>query len=145
MEVKIMLVKDVMTPHCEYILPDCTLTEAAQKMLDLDTGFLPIGNPEWDKLEGVLTDRDIVTRAIANGLDPNSTTVAQIETSKVLYCYAEDSLEDAVKSMHDQHIYRLVVVTRDKELCGVITLGDIHRHNEHKLAADAAEGITKAA
>jgi CBS domain-containing protein len=142
-----MQVKDVMTKDCEYILPSTTLAQAAKKMLDRDCGFLPIGNPEQDKLEGVITDRDIVIRAIAKGMDPNSTSVGQIETGKVLYCYEEDSLDSAIKSMRDQHVYRLVVVSKanNKRLCGVITLGDILRHNQAKMASEAAEGITRAA
>ncbi len=142
-----MQVKDVMTKDCEYISPSTTLTEAATKMLDLDCGFLPIGDSQQDKLQGVLTDRDIVIRGIAKGLDPNKTKVEQIETSKVLYCYEEDSLDSATKSMRDQHVYRLVVVSKanNKRLCGVITLGDILRHNQAKMASEAAQGITKAA
>lgn len=141
-----MQVKDVMTTECQYVQPNTTLSEAAQQMAQRDCGFLPIGDPQKDKLQGVITDRDIVVRAIAKGLDPSSTTVEDIETGRVLYCYAGDSLEDAANSMHDQRVYRLVVVSRDqKRLCGVISLGDIHRHNQHDLAADAADGITQAA
>lgn len=142
-----MQVKDVMTQDCEFVLPSTSLTDAAKKMLELDCGFLPIGNPDTDKLEGVLTDRDIVIRAIAKGMDPSSTKVREIETSKVLYCYEDDSLDSAADSMRDQHVYRLVVVSREnnKQLCGVITLGDILRHHERKMAAEAAEGITNAA
>lgn len=142
-----MQVKDVMTEDCEYISPDATLTEASQKMLQLDIGFLPIGSASKDKLEGVITDRDIVIRAIAKGLDPNEARVGEIETTKVLYCYQSDSLEDAATSMRDQHVYRLVVVSdpENKRLCGVISLGDIHRHHQNQIAAEAAEGITRAA
>src|SRR5690606_35834215 len=67
-EVPDMQVKDVMTKACEYISPDATLMEAAQKMAQMDIGFLPIGSEAKDKLEGVITDRDIVIRAIAKGL-----------------------------------------------------------------------------
>lgn len=142
-----MQVKDVMTKDCEFISPNTTLSEAAQQMLDLDCGFLPIGDARQDKLQGVITDRDIVIRAIAKGMDPTQTTVDQIETGKVFYCYEEDSLDTATASMRDQHVYRLVVVSKanNKRLSGVITLGDILRHNQTKMASDAAEGITKAA
>lgn len=142
-----MQVKDVMTKACEYISPDATLMEAAQKMAQMDIGFLPIGSEAKDKLEGVITDRDIVVRAIAKGLDPNEARVGEIESTRVLYCYQDDNLEKAAQSMRDQHVYRLVVVSdpTNKRLCGVISLGDIHRHNQNQLAAQAAEGITRAA
>lgn len=141
-----MQVKDVMTQDCDYVSPNATLKEAAQEMLDRDIGFLPIGNPEKDKLEGVLTDRDIVIRAIAQGLDPSTTRVSEIETNKVLYCCQDDDLEYAADSMREQHVYRLVVVSdrENKRLCGVISLGDIHRHHQNQMAAEAAEGITQA-
>lgn len=138
-----MKIKDVMTRDVEYIPTDTTLKQAAEKMAELDTGFLPLGNSDSDKLRGVITDRDITIRAIATGLDPNQTTVEQIKTDKVLYCFEDDDVDSAADSMHDQQVNRLIVLNNkeEKRLCGVITLGDIFRHNEEKAGNYAAKGI----
>lgn len=142
-----MQVKNVMTQSCEFIEPNCTLQQAAQKMRDLDCGFLAIGSRDQDKLQGVITDRDIVVRAIADGLNPYSDTVDSVETPKVLYCFQDDDLESAAKNMREQQVYRLVVLDspENKRLCGVISLGDILRHNEREIAAEAASGIASEA
>lgn len=142
-----MQVKDAMTESCEFIKPDASLKEAALKMRDLDCGFLPIGNEERGKLEGVITDRDLVIRAVAEGADPDRTEVQNTETHRVLYCFENDDLESAAQHMRGQQVYRLVVLDNpeSKQLCGVITLGDILRHHENQLAANAAEGIASRA
>lgn len=138
-----MQVKNVMTENCEFIKPDATLQEAAQRMRDLDCGFLAIGPEENNKLEGVITDRDIVIRCISEGMDPSTTTVKEAETRRVLYCYQTDDLEAATRSMRDQQVYRLIVLDspESKQLCGVVSWGDIVRHHEDQLAINAAEGI----
>lgn len=138
-----MKVKDAMTSQCEFIEPDDNLQQAAQKMRDSNCGFLPIVRPATGALEGVITDRDIVVRAVADGCDPTKTLLNQIETPNVLYCYAEDPLELAADKMSEQGVYRLIVLdsTETKRLCGVISLGDIVRHNEKLLAAETARNI----
>lgn len=138
-----MQVKNVMTESCEFISPNATLQQAAQTMRDLDCGFLAIGSEDKGKLEGVITDRDIVIRAIANGDDPKETMVGSVETPRVLYCYQDDDLQSAANTMREQQVHRLVVLNSpdSKQLCGVISLGDILRHNERQVAADAAAGI----
>lgn len=142
-----MNIKDVMTRNVEYIPSDTTLEEAAMKMRDLDCGFLPIGDSSDGKLQGVVTDRDIVLRALAEGMDPADTTVEQIKSNKVLYCYQDDDLQSAADSMGEQQVYRLIVLNNpeEKRLCGVITLGDILRHNQERIAEQAAKNISKAA
>lgn len=138
-----MKVKEVMSTHCEFIEPDANLQEAAQKMRDLDCGFLPIGDPTTGILEGVITDRDIVIRAIAHGYNPTETLLSEIETPEVLYCYENDTIESAAQRMSEQKVYRLIVLDNQetKRLCGVITLGDILRHHEENLATETAKHI----
>lgn len=138
-----MKVRDAMTSQCEFIEPDDNLQQAAKKMRDLNCGFLPIVRPSTGALEGVITDRDIVVRAVADGCDPTDTRLNQIETPNVLYCYAEDGLESAAHKMSEQGVYRLIVLDtpETKRLCGVISLGDILRHNEESLAAETARNI----
>lgn len=136
-------VKDVMSRDVQYIAADTTLEQAARTMRELGCGFLPIGDTPGEKLQGVITDRDIATRAVAERLDPSSTPVTAVQSDRVLYCFEGDQLEQAAKSMHDQQVYRLVVLDNadSKKLAGVISLNDIVRHNERQLASAAAEGI----
>ena len=134
-------VGDIMTASAEYISASTSLRDAARKMKQLRCGFLPISYPNGNKFEGVITDR--VLRGVAEAMDPESTPVAEIETDRVFYCFRTDSLEQAAKSMHDQQVYRLVVLEGedDKRLCGVITLNDLVRHDERAIAIAAAGGI----
>lgn len=111
-------VKDFMTSNPEIISPQTTIKEAADKMAELNTGSLPVGNDE--KLIGFITDRDIVVRAIAEGLS-ETTTIDKIMTDKVLYCYEDNDLEDVAKNMKDNEVLRLVVLDHDKNLTGVVT------------------------
>jgi len=138
-----MKISEVMTRNVEYIPSSTTLEEAAVRMRELDTGFLPIGDSPDGRLQGVITDRDIVVRALAEGLDPADTTVEQVRSDRVLYCFQDDDLHSAADSMGQQQVYRLVVLDNpdDKRLSGVITLGDILRHDQEHLAERTARNI----
>jgi CBS domain-containing protein len=129
-----MNVADVMTSQVETITPDQTVGEAAQLMQQLDTGVLPVG--ENDRLVGMVTDRDIVVRVLANGRGPDA-PVREAMTESVLYCFEDDSIEDAARQMGDAQVRRLPVMNRDKRLVGIIALGDL------ALAADS--GVVDAA
>jgi CBS domain-containing protein len=122
-----MQVSEIMTKNPVKISKDTSIVDAAKKMEELDTGFLPIGSDET--LEGVITDRDIVIRAIAKGKSPEDTSVGEILTDRVLYCLETDDIEDAADRMEQEQVYRLVVVNNDnqKKLLGIVTLGDISR------------------
>src|SRR5690606_22928078 len=134
-EVIIMQVHEVMSSNVRYVPSNTTLAEAAARMHEIDTGFLPIGDSDNDKLQGVVTDRDIVVRAIAVGKDPQKATVSDAKTDKVLYCFQGDSVESAARSMREQQVYRLVVLNNkeEKRLCGVVSLGDIVRNDKERL------------
>lgn len=138
-----MAVKDVMTKDFEAIPRDTSIWEAAQKMKALDCGFLPVADTRKDKLCGVVTDRDITLRAVAQGMNPEDTPVEKIVSNKVLYCFEDDPLENASNSMRDLGVYRLVVLNNpeQKRLCGIISLGDIVRSGQSALAKEASEGI----
>ncbi|MBD3401437.1 CBS domain-containing protein [candidate division GN15 bacterium] len=118
-----MLLRDVMTPNVEYISPDTTLSEAATKMRDLDVGALPIG--ENDKLVGMLTDRDITVRGVAEGKDPKQVSVRDAMTENVVYCYDDEDLSAASKTMREKQIRRVIVLNRDKRMVGICSLGDL--------------------
>lgn len=143
-----MLVEEIMSANVDYVPTDTTLAEAARHMKNRDCGFLPLGNTPQGKLQGVVTDRDIVLRGVAEGRDINSTTVSEIKTDKVLYCYQRDDIRDAAYSMREQQVNRLIVLDspQSKKLCGIISLGDILRRcDDVEMAGDTARGIKKAA
>lgn len=141
-----MKVSDVMTQEVEFIQPDETLLDCAKKMRDLDCGFLPIGRTSEGRLQGVITDRDLVIRGIAEGMNPSKATVEQIETKRVLYCFEGDDLESAADSMHDQQVSRLIVLNNpeEKRMQGVVSLGDLTIGPE-QLAGHATHGIKERA
>lgn len=142
-----MQVKQAMTKEVHFIPSSTTLSDAARKMAVMDCGFLPIGDTSDDRLKGVVTDRDIVMRAVAEGKDPDKTTVAEVRTDRVLYCYEDDDVEDAARSMREQMVYRLIVLSnsKDKLLSGIISLGDIVQQDREQLAAETVKGITQRA
>jgi CBS domain-containing protein len=108
----------------------CSLTEAAEKMRSLNVGFLPV--KEGTRLAGLLTDRDIVIRGLAEGLDPGSTQVKDILSSEVVYCYDDDSVEDAARLMEDNQIRRLIVVNHDQTPVGIVSIGDLPSNPDRK-------------
>ncbi len=118
-----MLVREMMTPHVEVIHPDATLREAAEKMKSLDVGPIPVCDGE--RLQGMLTDRDITVRASAEGRDPNTTRVRDVMTPDVVYCFEDQDVQEAARMMEDRQIRRLVVLNRDKRMVGIIALGDL--------------------
>lgn len=141
-----MQVKEAMCKQAEYISKSTNIMKAAQKMQELECGFLPVGDD--DKLDGVITDRDIVLRVVAAGKDPRETEAGEILTDKVLYCFEDDSLEEAAKSMKEQQVLRLIVLNnkQDKRLKGIITLGDISRAtNDKNLVGETSCCVAKAA
>jgi len=112
-----MLVKEIMTRKLESISPTATLREAARKMRDLNLGSLPVA--ENGKLIGIITDRDICCRGVADGFDPVLTVVREIMSRDLSFCFSDDSVTDAVRQMEGLHIRRLaarknpMVVRRD--------------------------------
>lgn len=134
-------VESHMTKNPKYILPQASLKEAANMMENLHTGSLPVG--EKGKLSGFITDRDIVIRAITKGLDPETTTVEEIMTNKILYCYADNELKAVADNMKDNEVLRLVVLDDDKMLKGIITHSQLAKaaveNNDHELCRKVTE------
>ena len=136
-----MKIKDIMTRKVKYIEPTVTLKEAANIMLEEDIGALLIG--EEDRLIGVVTDRDITVRAIANGFDPEMAVVKQAMTPKCLYCFEEDSVTETAKNMAKNQVRRLPVMNQDKRLVGIVSLADITLRGSKQSAAEALQGISQ--
>jgi len=137
-----MLMKDLMTKNVEEIGPGNSLSEAADKMKALDVGALPVC--ERDKLVGMLTDRDIATRAVASGRDPRQTPVSEAMTPHTVYCYEDDDVEDAARLMEQKRIRRLLVLNKDKRVVGIVSLGDIAtRIGNDRMSADVLEQVSQ--
>jgi CBS domain-containing protein len=118
-----MTLKDVMTPDVEVIAPEATLQQAAAKMRRLNIGPLPVC--DGDQLVGMLTDRDITVRAVAEGCDPTTTTVREAMTPDLAYCFEDQTLEDAIQMMERYQIRRLPILSHAKRLVGMVSLGDL--------------------
>ncbi len=127
-----MLVREIMSGKPEYIPPQSNLVDVATLMRDKHYGFTPVG--ENDRLIGVITDRDITIRAVADGADIKSAQVKDFMTSKILYCFEEDDLKKACKNMHEQKIHRLIVLNNPKEkrIVGILSLSDIAKKCDDK-------------
>ena len=130
-----MTLKDVMTPGVEVITPEATLQQAAAKMGRLNIGPLPVC--DGDQLVGMLTDRDITVRAVAEGCDPTTTTVREAMPPDLAYCFEEQSIEDGVQMMERYQIRRLPILSRAKRLVGMVSLGDlaVRSDNETRMGA----------
>jgi len=136
-----MQAKNVMSKKPEFAPPSWTLKQAADQMRTHDYGFLPIG--ENDRLIGAVTDRDMVIRAIAEGRDPNKTTVREVMTSEVQYCFETDNIEDVVQQMESLQIRRLVVLNKDKRMTGIISLGDVATKGRNsRLCSELTDAVS---
>jgi CBS domain-containing protein len=118
-----MQIRDIMTRTVELAAPEDSIREAARKMTELDCGILPVG--ENDRLIGMLSDRDIVTRAVAEGYDPDECYVREIMSRDVMYCYEDETSDDLARNMAGLQVKRLPVLSRDKRLVGIVSLGDL--------------------
>ena len=114
-------ISEVMSSDVQTISPEATIEEAAQEMRDGDFGLVPV--VEEDQLLGVVTDRDIAIRAVAEGRDP-STPVREIMSEGVVWAKEDDSVEDAARIMSEHQIRRLPIVDADQRLVGIVSLGD---------------------
>jgi CBS domain-containing protein len=139
-----MKIDQVMSTNVECIAPTLPIGKAAEKMRDLDVGFLPIC--EHDKLIGVVTDRDITIRSVVQGRDPRLAPVREIMTQSVFYCFDDEEIEAVAQYMKDKEVRRMVILNRQKRLVGVVSLGDIAKvSGEKQLAGETLGDIAEAA
>jgi CBS domain-containing protein len=122
-----MKVSDIMTRDVHLLSPEQTIREAASIMADIDAGALPVGND--DRLVGMITDRDIVVRAVALGKSLD-TKVADVMSKEMLYCFDTDGIDDVARNMAKAQVRRLPVVNHAKRLVGIVSLGDLARNDD---------------
>ena len=135
-----MRVSEAMTREVRVATPGQTIRDAAKTMAEIDAGVLPVG--ENDRLIGMITDRDIAIRAVAQGKGPDTPVRDVMSTEQVLYCYEDEELDHVAKNMGSEQVRRLPVVNRDKRLVGIVSLGNIAQA-ETKAASKAVKGVTK--
>lgn len=128
-----MKINEIMTSEVKVIKPETSLQDAAGFMRELSIGALPVCDGQ--KLIGMLTDRDIVVRGVAQGLDAATATAAECMTAEITFCFDDEELETARGLMKDQQIRRLPVVDREKQLVGILSLGDLAIKTDEVLQA----------
>ena len=120
-----MNVAEVMSREVEFIAPSASVQAAAELMGEIDVGALPVGDPS--SLEGVITDRDILYRVVAGGLDPVTTKIRDVASRPVITCRDDDGLQAAMDLMAANHVRRLPVSDHTGRIVGWITLADVAR------------------
>jgi CBS domain-containing protein len=135
-----MKVKEVMSADVHLANPDQTICEVACVMAEFDAGALPVG--DGDRLVGVITDRDIAIRAVAEGKAPE-TPVREVMSREVLYCFEDEAIEHVAKNMAEQKVRRLPVLDRKKRLVGIVSIGDLALSTKPNVTGQAVAGISK--
>jgi CBS domain-containing protein len=134
--------KDVMSKGVECMEPGSSLREVAVKMKELDAGSIPICDN--DRLVGMVTDRDLVLETLAVDRDPDQVKAEDVMTSPIVYCFEDQDIGEAARIMEARQIRRLAVLSREKRLVGIVSLGDLSlRAGDHELAQEVLEEVSK--
>ncbi len=137
-----MRVDECMMREVHIVSPDKTISDAASLMAELDCGAIPVG--EGNRLVGMITDRDIVIRAVAENKSP-TTLVREIMSTDVKYCFEDEEISHITKNMSDIQVRRLPVLNRQKQLVGIVSLCDIVQNDQNVTAgAGTLSGISRA-
>jgi predicted transcriptional regulator len=137
-----MKISEIMTKEPKYIGLDQSLQEAAQLLRDLNVGMIPVG--DGVKLKGMLTDRDIAIRVVAEGLDPKTVRIPEVMTPEVIYTYEDEDVEEAARIMEEKQIRRLIILNRDKDMVGILAMADLaNRTRDPEVESEALEGVSK--
>ena len=136
-----MLVSELMTRDVCIAHPDQSLQQVAQLMAERDVGCLPVG--ENDHLVGMITDRDITVRAVAQALAPDTTTVREVMSEEVKYCFEDEDVADVALNMGDVQLHRLPVINKHKRLVGIVAIADIANRDGPDSAGQAICGISQ--
>jgi len=135
-----MRVSDAMTANVRLASPQQTIAEAARLMAEIDAGALPVG--DGDRLVGMLTDRDIAIRAVALGKSPQ-TTVQEVMSKEVMYCFADQDLDEVLQNMAEIKVRRMPVLNREKRLIGILSLGDVALVDDPDVTGEALSEISE--
>ena len=135
-------ISEIMSREVSVLNPSSTLRQAAEQMKAQDVGSVPVCDGQ--KLVGMITDRDIAVRAVAEGRDPNATRVSDVMSGDVVWCFEDASTEEVAAKMADRQVRRVPVVNRDQKLVGIVALADLATSQQGSdVKADALEGISE--
>jgi len=134
-----MKIAKIMSRDVQFVKPDTTLREAASLMKKIDAGCLPVA--EHDKLVGMITDRDIAVRGMAEGKGPEA-KVGEVMSHEIRYCFEDEDVAHVAENMVELQVRRLPVMTREKRLVGIVSLADLTKGSLPKTAK-ALHGISK--
>jgi CBS domain-containing protein len=132
--------RDIMTAGADSVESSTTVLEVAKKLASEDYGALPVC--DGDRLQGMITDRDIVVKVIAKGLDPATTTVGELGQGEVVTIGADDSLEEVSRTMAQHQVRRLPVID-GTELVGMVSQADLANSGDDSLAGDTVQAISQ--
>ena len=134
-------IRDLMTKNPSTIEPDKSVADAAKLMRDEDAGIVPI--VEGQKLAGTITDRDIAIRVVAESKDPQSSTVRDVMTSRLVTVDPDQDLDEALRLMAEHQVRRLPVVEEDGKLIGIVAQADIAKHTSDETTGRVVEQISQ--
>jgi CBS domain-containing protein len=135
-----MKVKQAMHKGVQWVGPDTPVAQLATLMREHDIGSIPIG--ENDRLIGMVTDRDIVCRCIAAGLDPHAATARDVMTKGIVFCLDKQELDDAARLMEMKKVRRLPVINGKKRMIGMLSLGDVYHAASRPISEEAMQGVS---
>ena len=135
-----MKVSEVMTRDVQTIQPDQTAQQAASFMLSADAGSIPV--TDGDRLIGMITDRDIAVRGVAQGNGPD-TPVRDLMSNDVICARIDENCDEVASRMSEAQVRRLPVIDQSERLCGIVSLGDLAREGASETAETALEGVTQ--
>ena len=137
-----MQISEIMSRDVVIVSPSDSIQKVAQKMAEIDSGIMLVG--ENDRLVGMVTDRDIVLRAVAKGKAPSKSTARDVMSPDIKYCYEDETIEDAARNMASLQVKRLPVLNREKRLVGIVSLGDLAMEPEaNEQSKEALLGISQ--
>ena len=138
-----MQVKDIMTQQLTFCAPDADIQEAAALMVKSDCGAIPVVDPQTQKAVGVITDRDIVARAVAEGQNPIGMKVDELMTMPISAVTPDNSLEECLARMEEAQIRRMLVVDDRGRLCGIVSQADIARTAPEHETAELVKDVSR--
>jgi CBS domain-containing protein len=135
-----MKISEVMTRDVQTVRPDQSAREAAYFMLHADAGAIPV--TDGDRLIGMITDRDIAVRGVAQGHGPD-TPVRELMTNDIVAARVDDDTDDVAVRMSQAQVRRLPVIDNEEKLCGIVSLADLTQEGDHDAAEQALQGISE--
>ena len=135
-----MKVKQAMHKGVQWVGPGTPVSQLATLMRKHDIGAIPIG--ENDRLIGMVTDRDIVCRCVAAGLDPQTATASDVMSKGIVFCLDKQDLDDAARLMEMKKVRRLPVINGKKRMIGMLSLGDVYHAASRPISEEAMQGVS---